>query len=314
MQLLRESDKSFYDKNSVVTVGTFDGVHLGHRKIIEDLNEIKTANNLRSVIVTFDPHPQIILRNKHQKGIKILSTIDEKIRLFEKYGIDLVYIINFTYEFSLTNAENFYKDYLIDNIGLTDIVLGFDHNFGKNREGNYETLKTLSGKYGFDVHRVEEFKVDGEHINSTRIRNLMYEGEIEEATRLLGDYYGLEGKVILGDRRGRQIGFPTANIEPLSSYKLIPNNGVYLVSVEINNIRYFGMMNIGYRPTVSDNPKIILEVNIFDFNHDIYGEIVKINFVDYLREEKKFNSLEELKEQITKDKEECIKKINKLLN
>jgi riboflavin kinase/FMN adenylyltransferase len=287
-------------------------VHLGHRKIIEDLNDIKTAKNLRSVIVTFDPHPQIILRNKHHKEIKILSTIEEKIGLFEKYGIDLVYIINFTYEFSQTIAENFYKDYLIDNIGLTDIVLGFDHNFGKNREGNYETLNTLSEKYSFDVHRVEEFKVDGEHINSTRIRNLLYDGEIEKATGLLGDYYGLEGKV--GDKRGRQIGFPTANIEPLSSYKLIPKNGVYLVCVEINNIRYFGMMNIGYRPTVSDIPKIILEANIFDFNSDIYGKIIIINFIDYLREEKKFNSLEELKGQIIKDKEECIKKINKLLN
>ena len=314
MQLLRELDKTFYDKQSVVTVGTFDGVHLGHRKIIEDLNAIKTAKKLRSVIVTFDPHPQIILRNKHSKEIKILSTIEEKISLFEKYGIDLVYIINFTPEFSQTNAENFYKDYLIDNIGLTDIVLGFDHNFGKNREGNYETLQTLSEKYGFGVHRVEEFKVDGEHINSTRIRNLLYDGEIGKATSLLGDYYGLEGKVVLGDKRGRQIGFPTANIEPLSSYKLIPKNGVYLVSVEINNIRYFGMMNIGFRPTVSDNQKIFLEVNIFDFNRDIYGENIIINFIDYLREEKKFNSLGELKEQIFNDKENCIKKINKLLN
>ena len=154
MQLLRELDKTFYDKQSVVTVGTFDGVHLGHRKIIEDLNAIKTAKKLRSVIVTFDPHPQIILRNKHSKEIKILSTIEEKISLFEKYGIDLVYIINFTPEFSQTNAENFYKDYLIDNIGLTDIVLGFDHNFGKNREGNFKLLEEEAKKNNFGLNEI----------------------------------------------------------------------------------------------------------------------------------------------------------------
>jgi riboflavin kinase/FMN adenylyltransferase len=314
MLLLREFDKSFYNKQSVVTVGAFDGVHLGHRIILDDLNKIKASKNLRSVIVTFDPHPQIILRNKHPKEIKILSTLEEKINLFERFEIDAVYIINFTLEFSQTSAESFYKDYLIDNVGFTDIVLGFDHNFGKNREGNYETLNALSQKYGFNVHRVEEFMAEGEHINSTRIRNLLCEGEIEKATWLLGDYYSLEGKVIYGDRRGRQLGFPTANIEPLSRYKLIPKHGVYVVSVEFGNKKHFGMMNIGNRPTVSEGENVFLEVNIFDFDEDIYDKSIRISFISYLRDEKKFNSLEELISQIKKDKEESFIKLNNLIN
>jgi riboflavin kinase/FMN adenylyltransferase len=314
MLILRELDKKFFDKQSVVTVGTFDGVHLGHREIIGDLNNIKNEKKLRSVIVTFDPHPQIVLKNKHPREIKILTTTEEKLKLFEMFGIDAVYIINFTLEFSRTSAENFYKDYLIDKIGLTDIVLGFDHNFGKNREGNYQTLSVFSGKYKFNIHRVDEFKVDGEHINSTIIRNLLYEGDIEKASWLLGDYYNLEGKIVYGDRRGRLIGFPTANIEPISQFKLIPKFGVYLVSVVIKNKKYFGMMNIGNRPTVSTGDKLFLEVNIFDFDDVIYDEIIKVKFIKYLRDEKKFDSIKDLTVQIKKDKDECFKKINNLIN
>jgi riboflavin kinase / FMN adenylyltransferase len=314
MLILKEFDKSFYNKQSVITVGTFDGVHLGHRKILEDLNKIKADKNLRSVVVTFDPHPQIILRNRHSKEIKILSTTEEKIKAFEAHGIDVVYFVNFTQEFSQISAKSFYKDYLIDKIGLTDIVLGFDHNFGKNREGNYQTLKELSEKYGFDVHRVDEFMINGEHINSTSIRNLLYKGEVEKASFILGDYYCFEGKVVYGDKRGRQLGFPTANLESISEYKLIPENGVYLVSAEIENDKYYGMMNIGSRPTVSDSNEIFIEVNIFDFSKDIYDKIIKINFIGFIRNEKKFGSTEELIQQINNDKKECLLKINKLKN
>ncbi len=306
MQVIREDENNCYNKNSVVTVGTFDGIHLGHKKIISDLIEIKKEKNLRSVVVTFDPHPQLILKNKHHI-IKILSTTEEKIKEFEKLGVDLVFIINFTKDFSETNAEGFYKNYLIEKIGLKDIVIGYDHNFGKNREGNYETLKNFSAKYGFNVHKVDEYKINGERTNSTTIRNLLSEGNIEKASQILGYNYYFTGTVITGDKRGKKIGFPTANIKPISEYKLIPKNGVYFVSAEINNAKYYGMMNIGNRPTIADLNEIFIEVNIFDFDSDIYNETIKIEFLNYLREEKKFSSIEELIAQLNKDKEICKK-------
>jgi riboflavin kinase / FMN adenylyltransferase len=306
MLILKEDEKSCYNKNSIVTVGTFDGIHLGHRKIISDLQEIKNEKNLRSVVVTFNPHPQIILKNKH-KEIKLLSTTEEKLYEFEKLGVDLVYILNFTREFAEISAEDFYRNYLIEKIGLTDIVFGYDHNFGKNREGNYETLKDFSKKYGIDVHKVDEFKINGDRINSTTIRNLLKDGDVEKASSLLGNNYYFSGKIVYGDRRGSTLGFPTANIIPLSEYKLIPKNGVYFVSAEVKNEKYFGMMNIGNRPTIAENDEIFLEVNLFDFDENIYDEIIKIDFIKFLREEKKFSSLDELVSQLKKDRETCNK-------
>jgi riboflavin kinase / FMN adenylyltransferase len=308
MVVVKEGEKSCYNKNSVVTVGTFDGIHLGHKKIISDLISIKNEKNLRGGVVTFDPHPQLILKNKHN-DIKLLSTTEEKLREFEILGIDLVYIINFTKEFSEMNAEDFYKNYLIERIGLTDIVIGYDHNFGKNREGNYESLKSFSVKYGFDVHKVNEFKLDGDRINSTTIRNFLNDGNVEKASSILGNNYYFYGKVVYGDRRGNKIGFPTANIQPLSENKLIPKNGVYFVSVEVKGNKYFGMMNIGTRPTIAEQKEIFIEVNIFDFEENIYGEIIKIDLIKFLREEKKFSSIDELVLQLNKDKEICKKLI-----
>lgn len=310
MLVIKEGDISCYNKNSVVTVGTFDGIHLGHKKIISDLHDIKDSKNLRSVVVTFDPHPQIILRNKH-KEIKLLSTIEEKLQEFEKLGVDLVYILNFTKEFAGISAEDFYKNYLIEKIGLTDIVLGYDHNFGKNREGNFDTLMGFSEKYGFGVHKVDEFKINGDRVNSTTIRNLLLEGNVSKATFLLGNNYYFSGKVVYGDKRGSSIGFPTANIEPVSDDKLIPKNGVYFVSAEVKGKDYFGMMNIGNRPTIADNKEIYIEANLFDFSDNIYGETVKIEFKEFLRDEKKFTSLDELVAQLRKDKETCYGFINK---
>lgn len=311
MLVVKEDGEYCYDRNSVVTVGTFDGIHLGHKKIISDLIDIKNDKKLRGVIVTFDPHPQIILKNKH-KDIKLLSTTEEKLLEFEKLGIDLVYIIDFTQKFSGIGAEEFYCDYLIKKIGLTDIVFGYDHNFGKNREGNYETVKEFSNKNGIAVHKVDEFKLDGDKINSTTVRNLLYDGNVEKASEILGNNYYFSGKVLYGDRRGNKMGFPTANIQPLSEYKLIPKNGVYFVSAEIHDEKYYGMMNIGFRPTIKEQRDLFLEVNLFDFNADIYGEIIKIFFVKFLREEKKFDSLDELIIQLNKDKEICKSLYNKI--
>jgi riboflavin kinase/FMN adenylyltransferase len=304
MLVIKDSDKPEYNKNSVVTVGTFDGIHLGHKKIIADLIRIKSEKNLRSVIVTFEPHPQIILRNKNST-IRLLSTLEEKLLEFEKLGIDLVYILNFTKEFSEIHAENFYRDYLIGRVGLTDIVFGYDHNFGKNREGNYDTLKDFSAKYGIGVHKVDEFKINGYKVNSTTVREFLINGDVEKAVYILGHYYYLTGKVVYGDKRGSTIGFPTANVRTLSEYKLVPKNGVYFVFAEVKGKKYFGMMNIGKRPTIAERDEIFLEVNIFDFNEGIYGETIKIDFIKYLRDEKKFDSLDELAVQLNKDKEIC---------
>jgi len=304
MLIVKEGDKTCYNKDSVVTVGTFDGIHLGHKKIISDLLEIKKKKNLRSVVVTFDPHPQLILKNRHQ-AIKLLSTTEEKMEEFKSLGVDLVYILNFTKEFAEISAEDFFRNYLIEKIGLTDIVLGYDHNFGKNREGNFESLKGFGEKYGFDVHKVDEFKINGDRVNSTTIRNFLSEGNVKKASFLLGNGYYFSGKVVYGDKRGSTIGFPTANIEPLSEHKLIPKNGVYFISAEVKGSKYFGMMNIGNRPTIAENNKIFIEANLFDFSDNIYGETVKIEFEEFLRDERKFSSLEELVLQLRKDKETC---------
>lgn len=309
MKVIREKDKFDYDKNSVITVGTFDGIHLGHQKIIEKLNDIKKSKVLRSVVVTFEPHPQIVLKNK-TNNIRVLTTINEKHRLFETLGIDYVYIVNFTKEFANKSAEEFYKTYLIDKIGMSDLVLGYDHKFGKERQGNIDTLRKLSEKYNFQFHSVEEFKIKEEYVNSTVIRNLIKNSDVKKASILLGRKYSIEGKVTAGDKRGKQLGYPTANLEPLSSDKLLPKTGVYLVSIEIEDTLYYGMMNIGYRPTISENNKVVLEVNIFDFDRDIYNNIIKINFLERIRDEKKFNTLDELKKQLLVDKEYSLNKIN----
>lgn len=314
MQVIRDIDKIEYDKRSAITVGTFDGVHLGHREIIKKLNSIKKEKGLRSIIVTFEPHPQIVLRNR-ATDIKILSTLEEKLSIFNELNIDLAYVINFTKEFSNTTAEDFYQKYLIEKIGLSDLILGYDHMFGKNREGNFETLELLSKRNNFTVDKVEEIKIDGEQISSTVIRHLLNdEGNVRKVRNILGRNYSIEGKVIEGKKLGKELGYPTANIKLTSEFKLIPKIGIYAVSIEISDKEYYGMLSIGKNPTVSDDDEIKIEVNIFDFDYNIYGKDIKVNFLDYIRDEKKFDNLDELKEQMSRDKEISNKIINEIIN
>jgi len=313
MQVLTDISEFVYDKKSAITIGTFDGVHLGHRKIIEKLNSIKDSKKLRSIIVTFEPHPQIVLKNR-AKDIKILTTLDEKLEIFEELKIDITYVINFTKDFANTTAEEFYKNYLIDKIGINDLVLGYDHMFGKNREGNFDTLKFLSEKYHFTVDKVDEYKFEGEHFSSTVIRNLLNEGNVKKVSLILGRPYSINGKVIEGRKLGKGLGYPTANIKTPDEYRLIPKIGIYAVSVELNGSLHYGMMSIGKNPTVTDEDIIKLEVNIFDFDENIYGKEIKINFIDYLRDEKNFDSLEDLKKQMDCDKHASLKIINILTN
>jgi len=304
MVIYRNLDKSHYDKKSIVTVGTFDGIHLGHREIISKINELKKQGGFRSVVVTFDPHPQLILKNKSD-GIKLLSTTEEKIDTFDKLGIDVLYVLEFTRGLAETHAEEFLEKYLVNGIGLSHLVLGFDHSFGKNREGNFETISSLTSRYGFEVHKVEEFKGDTS-INSTTIRKMLLDGEVEHAAKLLGSDYSFEGTVVQGDRRGSTIGFPTANLRVDDAHKLIPKNGVYAVKVDVGGITRNGMMNIGNRPTVSEGNDIFIEVNIFDFDKDIYGSKIRVHARKYLRGERKFGSVDELIAQLKKDKENSI--------
>ncbi|MEB2355605.1 MAG: bifunctional riboflavin kinase/FAD synthetase, partial [Ignavibacteriales bacterium] len=289
------------NKNTVLTLGTFDGIHPGHLKIIDRLVSCSKEKGCRSVVITFYPHPRTILGNDN--SVKMLTTQDEKIELLEKLGVENLLIINFTKEFASLSAEDFIYDYLINGIGLTEIVLGHDHHFGKGRRGNAELLQKIADKEGFIVTKAEAFMIDGEAVSSTKIRNAIAEGDIIRANRLLGRNYEFSGIVVGGDKRGRELGFPTANIKLSSQEKLLPASGVYAVKVMVENERHTGLLSIGKRPTFYNQGELVSEVYIYDFNREIYGAKVTTELVERLRGEVKFNSAEELINQMNTDKE-----------
>lgn len=300
------------NKNTVLTLGTFDGIHPGHLKIIGRLVSCSKEKGCRNVVITFYPHPRTILGNDN--SVKMLTTQDEKIELLEKLGVENLLIINFTKEFASLSAEDFIYDYLINGIGLTEIVLGHDHHFGKGRRGNAELLQKIADKEGFIVTKAEAFMIDGEAVSSTKIRNAIAEGDIIRANRLLGRNYEFSGIVVGGDKRGRELGFPTANIKLSSQEKLLPASGVYAVKVMVENERHTGLLSIGKRPTFYNQGELVSEVYIFDFNREIYGAKVTTELVERLRGEVKFNSAEELINQMNTDKENGYKIFNKLNN
>ncbi len=300
------------NKNTVLTLGTFDGIHPGHLKIIDRLVSCSKEKGCRSVVITFYPHPRTILGNDN--SVKMLTTQEEKIELLEKLGVENLLIINFTKEFASLSAEDFIYDYLINGIGLTEIVLGHDHHFGKGRRGNAELLQKIADKEGFIVTKAEAFMIDGEAVSSTKIRNAIAEGDIIRANRLLGRNYEFSGIVVGGDKRGRELGFPTANIKLSSQEKLLPASGVYAVKVMVENERHTGLLSIGKRPTFYNQGELVSEVYIFDFNREIYGAKVTTELVERLRGEVKFNSAEELINQMNTDKENGNKIFNKLNN
>lgn len=300
------------NKNTVLTLGTFDGIHPGHLKIIGRLVSCSKEKGCRNVVITFYPHPRTILGNDN--SVKMLTTQDEKIELLEKLGVENLLIINFTKEFASLSAEDFIYDYLINGIGLTEIVLGHDHHFGKGRRGNAELLQKIADKEGFIVTKAEAFMIDGEAVSSTKIRNAIAEGDIIRANRLLGRNYEFSGIVVGGDKRGRELGFPTANIKLSSQEKLLPASGVYAVKVMVENERHTGLLSIGKRPTFYNQGELVSEVYIYDFNREIYGAKVTTELVERLRGEVKFNSAEELINQMNTDKENGYKIFNKLNN
>lgn len=289
-----------HDDNSVVTVGTFDGVHAGHRAIMDTVIRKADKREARSVIVTFDPHPREII-NPGDAGIKLLTTLQERREILEELGIDTMVVIPFDRDFSLLSSEEFIRDIIYKKIGVSEFVIGYDHHFGKDREGSIETVERLGKEMGFETYVVSKKEVGAQTVSSTAIRNaISEEGNVEQAAEFLQRLYRLNGTVIHGDKRGKEIGYPTANIKPEDTRKIIPKDGVYAVGVRYEGNWYKGMMNIGTRPTFDDSQRT-LEVHLFDFNEDIYGKEVQVRFVKRIRNEKKFSGKDELVSQLKED-------------
>ena len=290
---------------AVVTSGTFDGVHLGHQTILNRLKEVADKSKGETVVITFWPHPRLIL-NAEDDTLRLLNTFEEKAALLKEQGIQHLLRITFTKEFSQLTSHDFITNILVDKIGTRKLVIGYDHRFGRNREGSFEELKLNAVHYGFDVEEIPRQDVDHVAVSSTKIRQALEEGDIGTASQLLGKAYSISGRVVKGDKIGRELGYPTANIDIDSNHKLIPNEGIYAVTVEYEHQLINGMLYIGNRPTIHGNLKRSIEVNLFDFNKDIYGETLKINLIAYLRGDIKFNGLDALKEQLHKDKQSAI--------
>ncbi|WP_288371151.1 bifunctional riboflavin kinase/FAD synthetase [uncultured Algoriphagus sp.] len=287
--------------NPVVTSGTFDGVHLGHQKILQRIREIAKSIKGETILLTFWPHPRLVLYPK-EHNLRLLSTFEEKAKLLRQFGIDHLISIPFTKEFSQLTSQEFIQSILVDKIKTKKLVIGYDHRFGKNREGSFEYLQQHSGEFGFDLEEISRQDVDEIGVSSTKIRNALESGDIITANNFLGRPYELNGLVIKGQQIGRSIGFPTANVHIPNSYKLIPKDGVYAVEASVNGSLYKAMLNIGNRPTVDGNSKSV-ETHLFDFEGDLYDKQITIYLRDYLREEQKFESLEALKSQLLIDQQ-----------
>ncbi len=298
-------------KKTIITIGTFDGVHLGHQKILDEV--VKRAKEIggRSLVITFDPHPRFVVSPDYD--LELLTTTDEKLTILETTAIDNVLVINFTKEFSQMSYENFIKKIICDEIGVQHIVVGYDHKFGKDRGGDKSKLLGMSDECDFTVSGADEVKIDGEVISSTKIRKALKTGDLEKANKYLGRNYSFSGKVIRGAQRGRELGYPTANIKP-EAHKVIPANGVYFVKVFLRDEVYFGLMNIGTRPTFEHLNHPIIETYIFGLNKNIYTKLVKTEVIKKIRDEVKFVTKEALIRQIEKDIEIAEELIDKYQN
>jgi riboflavin kinase/FMN adenylyltransferase len=308
MKIYRSIEDYNEVKRSVVTIGTFDGIHLGHQKILSRLIKSSKNKDLNSVVLTFFPHPRIIL-NKYNE-VKMIDTLDEKIIHLNEIGIDSLIIHPFDKNFSLLSANQFIKDFLVDKLKIKHIIIGYDHRFGKGREASVTDLKNYANDYDFTVEEIKAQEIEKITVSSTKIRNSINQGDIKTTEKYLGRYFNLTGKVVKGDGLGKKINYPTANIFIEETYKIIPKDGVYLVETIIKDKLFKGMMNIGHRPTIGTNVKSI-EVHLFNFNEDIYGQVISIKMISKIRDEKKFSSIQALKEQLVKDENYCLKLINK---
>lgn len=302
---------SKYDEQHpvAITIGTFDGVHIGHRKILEKVINHAKNSNLKSAVLTFFPHPRMVLQK--DTDIKLLNTIEEKKAILEQMGLDLLVVHPFTKEFSRLSATEFVRDLLVNTLKSKKIIIGYDHRFGRNRNANISDLIAFGNTLDFSVEEIPAQEIDDVSVSSTKIRKALEEGDVETANSYLGYNYMLTGTIKKGKGLGRQIQFPTANISIEESYKLIPKNGSYIVSSIINENVVYGMMNIGYNPTV-DGTKKTIEVHFFDFDENLYGKKLQIDLLSRLRDEQKFESLEDLKNQLAKDREKSLHFISKM--
>ena len=299
MKIFHSINEFHSDKKTIVTIGTFDGVHLGHAAILKKLTQNTQNETFESTVLTFFPHPRMVLQGK--SDLKLLNTINEKIELLEKIGIDNLIIHPFDEKFAELNAEAFVSTILVDHLLVQKIIIGYDHRFGKNRTANIDDLISFGAQYGFEVEQISAQEIDEISISSTKIRTALEEGDIQLANEYLGYSYFLSGTVVKGKQLGRTIGFPTANISLEEDYKLVPQNGVYVVQAEIDCKTIYGMMNIGFNPTVQGKQKTI-EVHFFDFEADIYNRKIQVAILQRIRSEKKFKSIELLTKQLDEDR------------
>jgi riboflavin kinase/FMN adenylyltransferase len=302
MKIITGLDQVTKGRDSVITVGNLDGVHLGHRQLLNRVMEIAKQRDLTGTVITFDRHPRTVVSSSPVSKIRILTNLDEKIEFVKKQGIDRVIIVKFTREFSELSYQEFVENILIEKLNMKAMVLGHDHAFGRDRAGNIDTLEQLRIKYQFDLFKVGAYKIGDITVSSSLIREHLSNGRVHEASDLLGRNYSLSGIVVRGDGRGAKLTFPTANIAPENQAKLVPAEGVYAVDCYLKAGKYRGMANIGYKPTFGIADKTI-EINLFDFSDDIYGERISVEFLERIRDEIKFNSKQELIAQLHKDKE-----------
>lgn len=296
-------------KKTILTLGTFDGVHIGHKKILERITQNTENGKYESLVLTFFPHPRMVLQEKSE--IRLLNTIPEKSKLLEETGIENLVIHPFNESFSRLTAEEFVHSILVDQFHIQKIIIGHDHRFGRNRTANIDDLIAFGKEYGFEVEQISAQEIQDVSVSSTKIRKALDEGNIALANDYLGYAYFLSGEVVKGKQLGRTIGFPTANIHIEEDYKKIPKNGVYIVKTIINQKEVFGMMNIGFNPTVNGEKQTI-EVHLFDFDADIYGQKIEISLLEYIRDEQKFGSVDLLKEQLNQDRNTALDFVSQL--
>lgn len=292
-------------KNAVVTIGTFDGVHKGHRAILQEVvNHAKQVHG-ESVLITFEPHPRKLLFPDQPLGI--ITPLPQKVQLINEAGIEHIVIVPFTKEFAALSAEGYIRDFLVKRFHPHSIVIGYDHHFGHDRKGDFHLLEVFSEIYEYTLIEIPEQLINAAAVSSTKVRNTILEGRMEDAQQMLGRPYSLSGLVVHGNKLGRTLGYPTANIQPMEQEQIIPAVGIYAINGVHERHSYKGMLSIGYNPTVSDKKELRIEANLFDFNKEIYGETLELFFIKKLREERKFASVDALKEQLHMDKEATLK-------
>ncbi|MGB0430087.1 MAG: bifunctional riboflavin kinase/FAD synthetase [Bacteroidia bacterium] len=303
MRIFKGIEEFVAFKNPVLSIGTFDGVHLGHRTILDKLNHDAQRLGGQSLLITFWPHPRMVLQPDY-KDLRLLNTMEEKMTLLDKAGLQNLLIIPFTKYFSRTTSHDFIRNILVEKVAMKKVIIGYDHHFGRNREGSFDVLKEFQPIFNFELEEITAQQIDEINVSSTKIRHALFDGDLAKTHEFLGYNYFINGTVVKGHSLGKTLGFPTANVKVNYPFKLIPQDGVYAVRFCVRNIKYNAMLNIGNRPTFNGKEQSI-EVHLFDFDGDIYAEDVKVEFVARIRAEKKFDGKEALIAQLKADEQKA---------